>query len=189
MRIVIITDLHYRNTVMKPFVKNKNDTVRVLVLCGLFTALITVGTMISIPIAAGQGFINLGDSVIHTAVYAVGGWQCAAIAAVGSALADLFLGFPVFVPASFIIKGIMALIGMLLAKRIKHMYLCFAISGLIVPIGYFFYELLLSLFKVWDVSVAIYDIPWNFMQYLVGAVIGSVIVAVLGKVGAINKPQ
>lgn len=163
-----------------------NNSIRLLVLSGLFAALITVGTMISFPIAAGQGFINLGDAVINVSIYVLGGWHCAAVAAVGSAMADLILGFPLYMPASFLVKGLMGLFGVLLAKRIRKPYLVFAVSGLVMPIGYFLYEVLLSLLKVWNLSVAVYDIPWNFIQYLVGGVIGSLSIAVLAKLNVIN---
>lgn len=162
--------------------ENKKDPVRLLVLCGLFTALIAVCTLIGFPIAAGQGYLNPGDALIHTAVFVIGGWQCALVAGLGSMLTDLMLGYTIFLPGTFIIKALMAFVGSLLIKRFRRSFYAFAIAGLIVPFGYFCYEALLSLFKVWSVAVAIYDLPWNFVQYVFGVVLGAVIVSVLRKI-------
>ncbi len=160
----------------------QTNPVRLLVLCGLFTALIAVCTLIGFPIAAGQGYLNPGDALIHAAVFVIGGWQCALVAGLGSMLTDLMLGYTVFLPGTFIIKACMALVGMLLLKRCKHSFTAFAIAGIVVPFGYFCYEALLSLFKVWSIAVAVYDLPWNFVQYVFGVVLGSVIVSVLKRV-------
>ncbi len=161
---------------------NKNNPVRKTVLCGLFIALITVGTLIGFPIATGQGYINPGDAFIHVAVFAIGGWQCVLVAAIGSTLADIILAFPIFAPGTFIIKGTMALIGMLLAKRLRLRTAVSFISGAIMPLGYLLYEILLSLTGIWDISVAIYDLPWNVMQYLFCAAAGSFIILILDRI-------
>ena len=150
-----------------------DDPVRVLVLCGLFAALVAVGTLISFPIAGGHGFINLGDAVIHVCASLLGGWHCAAAAAIGSALVDFLLGYTVFVPGSLIIKGAMCLLSGLLYRRFRFKPLAFALSGLIMPLGYLLYELLLSALGAWAPSVAIVDLPWNLIQYAAGVILGS----------------
>ena len=124
-----------------------------------------------------RGF-RFGDALIHTSAYLIGGWQCAAVAAMGSALADLILGYPVFIPCTFIVKGLMAFVGMLLLKKIRFKPAVFALSGLIMPLGYFLYELILAQAGVWEKTIAIVDLPWNLIQFAVGAVIGSILVTI-----------
>lgn len=166
---------------------SRRDPVRLLVQCGLFTALVTVGTLISFPIAGGHGFINLGDAVIHTAAFIFGGWHCAAIAALGSALADVILGYSLYVPGTLIIKTLMALAGGVLLRRMNGRQwlipVSLSISGLIVPVGYLLYELMLSAFGAWDSNMAIIDLPWNLIQYAAGVVIGSAAVFMIKKFG------
>jgi uncharacterized membrane protein len=85
-------------------------------------AIITVSTMIiAIPVPFTNGYIHLGDSMIFIAVLILG-WRYGAIAAgVGSALADMFLGYVHWAPWTFCIKGIMALImGLIIEKSIKN---------------------------------------------------------------------
>ena len=160
---------------------SEKDPTRLLVLCGLFAALITVGTLISIPVAGGHGFINLGDAVIHAAAFVIGGWHCAAVAAVGSAIADLILGYGIYVPASIIIKGLTAFVCSFLLKKLRFKPLACLIAGAIVPIGYLAFELLLSAFGAFEPHVAFFDLTWNVIQYAVGAAVGSIVISFLKK--------
>lgn len=87
------------------------STTQKMIMTGLMTALITIATMvIAVPIPFTNGYVHLGDSMIFLAVLILG-WKYGAFAAgVGSALADLFLGYVHWVPWTFCIKGIMALV-------------------------------------------------------------------------------
>lgn len=167
-------------------IRNKHrDPVKILVQCGLFTAAVTVGTLISFPVAGGHGFINLGDSIIHAAAFLIGGWRCCAVAAIGSAVSDLILGYTIFVPGTLAIKALMAFVCSLIVRKVRsHPGFAIAgctVSGLIMPLGYFLYELLLSHFGAWDRSIAFIDVPWNLVQYAVCAVVGSVMILFLRK--------
>lgn len=93
-----------------------------MILTGLMTAVITVCTMvIAIPVPFTNGYIHLGDSMIFVAVLILG-WKYGAFAAgVGSALADMFLGYIHYVPWTFAIKGMMAIImGLIIEKCLKN---------------------------------------------------------------------
>lgn len=82
-----------------------------LIMAGLMTAITTVATMmIAIPVPFTNGYIHLGDSMVFLSVLILG-WRYGAVAAgTGSALADLFLGYVHWVPWTFAIKGLMALL-------------------------------------------------------------------------------
>lgn len=161
---------------------SSKDPTKLLVLCGLFAALITVGTLISIPLAGGHGYINLGDAFIHAAAFVIGGWHCAAVAAVGSAIADLILGYGIYVPGTVIIKALTAFVCFLLLRKLRFKPLACIISGLIVPLGYLAYELMLSAFGAFEAHVAFFDLTWNMIQYAVCAVIGIIAVSLIGKI-------
>ncbi len=93
-----------------------------IILTGVMMAIIAVATMIiAIPVPFTNGYIHLGDSMIFLAVLILG-WRYGAIAAgVGSALADLFLGYVHWAPWTFIIKGTMALLmGFIIEKSIRN---------------------------------------------------------------------
>ncbi len=157
------------------------DPVRRMVLCGLFIALTAAGTLISIPIAGGQGFLNVGDAIIHTAAYLIGGWHAAAAAGLGSALADLILGYSLYMPGSLVIKASMALLGSFLLRRFRYKQPAVALSGLVMPAGYLLYELLLSALGVFDAKLAFFDLPFNLIQYAVGAVLGSIVIILIDR--------
>ncbi len=158
-----------------------NDPVRRLVLCGLFIALTVVGTLLGFPIAGGQGFLNLGDAVIHTAAYLIGGWHAAAVAGLGSAAADLILGYSMYIPGSLLVKGAMALFCSFLLGKLRYKQEAVFISGLVMPVGYFLYELLLSFLGVFDPRIAVFDLPFNAIQYAVGAFIGCATILLISK--------
>ena len=86
-----------------------------LVFTALFAALCTVGTVvISIPLPFG--YFNLGDVFVLLSAWLLGPLYGSIAAAVGSALADILLGFPVYAPATFLIKGIDALVAYTVAS-------------------------------------------------------------------------
>lgn len=91
--------------------KNRRLTVSTTRLCiaALFTALICMATLlIQIPIPLG--YAHLGDSVILIAAYFFGPVIGAPAAGIGSALADLLTGFPVWALPTLLIKMLMPLI-------------------------------------------------------------------------------
>lgn len=75
--------------------------------CAMLAALICVCTFISVPLPIG--YFNLGDVAVLLSSYILG-FPAVIAAAVGSALADMIMGYAVYAPATAIIKGILALI-------------------------------------------------------------------------------
>lgn len=102
---------------MKDLVKSKYYKP---VACGVLTAIVTVATMfLSIPIPGFSGaYMNAGDAAVYLCAYMIGGWWGAACAGIGSALADILLGAMVYAPATFIIKGCMALIAFMIMNAL-----------------------------------------------------------------------
>lgn len=97
----------------------KNKKIVLLTVTALFTALITVATMV-IQIPVGKGYLHFGDSVIYLAACILPA-PCALFAAsVGAALADLFTGYAVYAPATFIIKALNVLPFILMRVYLKR---------------------------------------------------------------------
>ncbi|NLB61910.1 MAG: ECF transporter S component [Clostridiales bacterium] len=156
-----------------------------IVLGGLFAALITLVTYLAIRIPGGSGYIHLGDSVIFVAAFVLGGLGSAAAAAVGSALTDIILGFAIYAPGTFVIKGLTALVAAMLMKAFKPKLriLAILIASLIIPIGYFAYEL--SFITTFE--VAIVNIPFNLLQTTVGSIVGYALTIALEKTALKNS--
>ncbi len=146
----------------------KNLSVKRLTFAGLMAALICVLTMFPhIPIPAGSGYIHLGDGMILLAAMVVGPLAIPA-AAIGSALADVFSGFALYAPATFVIKGLVALVAWLLYRRghILRTVVAFVLAEALMVAGYFAFE--------WFVAreYAIIDILGNSIQGVSGAALG-----------------
>ena len=96
--------------------------LRNLVYTAMMAALVAVATLfIHIPIPMQSGYCNLGDALILCSGALLGPWAAAA-AAVGSAMADLLLGYAVYAPATAVIKGAMGWIAGGLCVRAKKVW-------------------------------------------------------------------
>ena len=80
-------------------------STRALALGALFAALVTGATLLSLPVPGFRLYFNLGEGVIYTVALLFGPRYGAAAGALGAALGDLVLGYPLWAPFSFAIKG------------------------------------------------------------------------------------
>lgn len=100
----------------------KDSRVNKLIMIGLMMAMVTAATMIiQVPIPFTNGYIHLGDSMIFLSVLILGWRHGSAAAAFGSALGDLIPGYIHWVPWTFCIKGLMAiLMGLAIEKCMNN---------------------------------------------------------------------
>lgn len=166
--------------------KKKYNTKK-LVLASLFAALTFVATLIHIHVPGMQtGYVNLGDCLVITSALLLGPIYGGLAAAIGSALTDFLHGYIIYVPATFVIKLIMAVIAYFiytaLSKDKKSFKPLPIIAGgilaeLIMISGYFLYE---GLFIV-NFAGAALGIPGNCIQGVVAIVSAVVLLKVLKK--------
>lgn len=136
--------------------------IRLLTTAGVSAAVIFLLTLlVRIPIPVG--YLNLGDAGVFLVAMLLPAGYAALCAGVGSALADL-VGFPLYAPVTFAVKGLAALVFALLFRKLpgKLRYLAF-VAVLIVPLGYFVFEI------ITEGAVAWADLPLNLLQAAVGA--------------------
>jgi uncharacterized membrane protein len=100
------------------------------------------------PIPATKGFINLGDAGVMITGLLLGPVIGGLAGGIGSALADILLGYAIYAPATLIIKGLEGfVIGIIANPRknnrnlSKRDILAVIIGGFIMVTGYFLYEL------------------------------------------------
>ncbi len=113
-----------------------------IALSGVFAALIFAGTQLRVP--TGIGYINLGDAVILVTSYLLGPYAFFA-SAIGSAIADLVAGYPIYVFPTFVIKGLMGFVaGRMMSRSSNPKLLMRIFAGLfaeaIMELGYFVFE-------------------------------------------------
>ncbi|NLM83657.1 MAG: ECF transporter S component [Clostridiales bacterium] len=148
-----------------------NKTTLKITYAAVLAALVFVVTFLTrIPVPGlSSAYINLGDTVIFISAYLLGGPVAAAVAAIGSALADLAAGAAVYIPATFVIKGLMGLgAGSIMRVRNLAFYALAAIvGGAIMTGGYFVFEAIF-----FDLAYALTALPLNLVQWG-----GSVVIA------------
>ena len=125
-----------------------------LAFAALFAALCCVSTVvITVPLPA-SGYFNTGDIFVLLSAWCLGPVYGSLAAAVGSALGDVILAFPLYAPATFIIKGLDALVAYLVWALCKKMFknekldfiprtLSAILGELVMVGGYFLFECVL----------------------------------------------
>ena len=170
---------------------NKVSTKKI-VATALITALTTVATMVvQIPIPAVNGYVNLGDVFVIFGALALGAVYGGISAGIGSALADLILGYAIYAPATFIIKTLMAVVTALIYKGLKKVIKpalpCAIIGGLVAEIlmvlGYFFFEAVVLSYGL----AASASMLFNLVQGGIGLALGVSIYMILYATGVMNK--
>ena len=150
-----------------------------IVLTALLASRTCVSTMIIKIPSPLKGYINLGDCVVLLC-----GWLLSPVygflaAGIGSALADVFSGYILYAPATFVIKGLMALVAYLLSRKSQKLPFLI-ISGFVAEVimiaGYFIFEGFMYGF-----IPSLVNIPANAIQGVVGLILGIVIVRVFKK--------
>lgn len=149
----------------------------------LFAALACAATMsIRIPTIGTGGYIHPGDAiVILSGIFLGPGWGFLA-GGIGSSMADLLGGYFIYVPITFIIKGLIALIAGLIYQKMgttsKSRYAAVILSGItdivLVAGGYFLCEALL-----YGIAGAAASVPANIVQGIGGLIISLILYPVL----------
>lgn len=152
----------------------RKDSVKRLVMTALMAALCCGATMVVQIPSPMNGYVNLGDCVVLLCGWLLPtGWAFAA-AGVGSALADLISGYGVYVPATLLIKGLMAL----MTNKIKPRWLGALTAEAWMVAGYFLFACLM-MGEGWAAAASI---PGNLAQGAVGMIAALTLERALRKV-------
>ena len=116
-----------------------SEGVRGLIITALMIALIFIGgNLVKIP--TQNGMIQFGDCMIFVAAAVLDRKKAFIAGAIGMSLVDISAGYLIWVPFTFIIKGLMAYVASILASKAKSKisYISAFIAGGIVDlVGYF----------------------------------------------------
>ena len=163
----------------------------VTVLTAMMMCIIMVAIFVlRIPIPFTQGYVNLSDGIIFIAICLLDRKHSVAAASLGSMMGDILGGFAIWAPWTFFIKGIMALITVLIIDsladkcttpkaRMALRIIAMICGGLFMVFGYFIAEGVM--YGSW--VVAALGVPWNIGQFVVGIALALAITSALGKVG------
>ncbi len=141
----------------------KLKTFLIILFAGITAALTLV---IRIPIPGTGGYLNLGDTAVVFCGLFLGGWWGAVAGGLGSAAADLFGGFFIFAPITFLAKGLEGYIAGTLGKK-SFYWIVLAASAMVFV--YFIAEIFLP---GMGFNAALSELPFNLVQAAVGGVAG-----------------
>ena len=176
--------------------KEKMST-RQVAFMAVFAAIILLATyVVKIPTPV-YGYIHAGDGFVLLAGILLGPLPGALAAGIGSALSVLIGGYPAWVPGTFAVKFLAALVAAALYQRIrkntdhkarKGMAVSVAVSGVIAELvmtgGYFFYNVLLISLLNTEFSgagfasagvLAAAEVPFNLVQGALGVAVAVVL--------------
>ena len=168
----------------------KNAKTIRLVMNGLMIALVFLVTFFT-KIPGPVGPFNIGDAVIMVTAIILGRNSGLVAGALGSAAADIAMGYAVFSPFTLVVKGLEGYIVGTIAYQgksekmgVARMVTGVVVGALVMIAGYFFSEfLILPLFnKDFGLTMAVNDlVSVNLIQGGVSAVVGYILSTLLIK--------
>ncbi|MBW2593227.1 MAG: ECF transporter S component [Deltaproteobacteria bacterium] len=164
--------------------KKKWTFATTAIVAGLIALSAIATLVIRIPIPATTGYFNIGDVFVVLAGLWLGPLAGALVGGLGPTIADA-IGFPIFIPATLVTKGMEGFLVGVIASRAKDSSLtlrtiaAFA-GGLTIVVGYFMFEAYIypamgksmPAFAVTDIGAAIVEVFPNTIQGVIGAVGG-----------------
>lgn len=163
--------------------QNKRKTI---VLTALLAALTCVATMVLVIPSPSGGYMNLGDAVVLLGACLLGPVYGAAAGGIGAALADLLAGYPMYVPATLVIKAGMGLLAGSLYRMLRQrkwaVLVCGGAAELLMVLGYWLYDG----FLLGSLAGSAVGIPANLTQAVFGLAAASLLVPALKKSGYVR---
>lgn len=159
----------------------ENSSSRITVNMGILVisiSLVCIATMaLTVYVPATRGYFNLGETMVYTVAILFGPYIGALAGGMGSALADLILGYPHYAPATLVIKALEGLVVGYLTRRVlkastivwKYLAIVVAIiSGLLLClIGVHYYsghvDLTLGVTENASLTFSLYIPIWFWM--------------------------
>ena len=138
-----------------------------IALGALFAGLVAVATMIHVPMPGYRIYFNLGEGALYCIALLMGSKYGAICGGIGGALADIVLGYPLWAPFTFLIKGIEGF----LVGKMRHNRKKAVITGACVMIAG--YTCAAGLLYGWKVA------PIEFFTDLAQTGVGAVIALIV----------
>ncbi len=157
---------------------------RKIIMAAMFAALTCVATMIIRIPSPLKGYLNLGDCVVLLSGWILSPLYAFLAAGLGSALADVLSGYAVYAPATFLVKGLMALMAYFTYKWMSSKIgntvskiMGGVVAETIMIVGYYVFEGFMYGF----VPSAV-NIPANVVQGVAGLIVGLILIKIFEKI-------
>lgn len=171
--------------------KDSNTNLKKIIITALFAALTCAATMsIRIPTPGTSGYVHPGDALVILSGIFLGPAYGLLAAGIGSALADLLGGYLIYVPITFLVKGIIAFsCGIIYQKtndtrKKPHLavVLCGICDIILVALGYFLCEI-----PLYGAAAAMASVPANLIQGISGLILASLLYPVLAAIPDVRQ--
>lgn len=106
-----------------------------IALGALSAATVTALTMVSVPVPGYRLYFNLGEGAVYLAALLFGPRVGFFAGALGAAAGDLILGYPMWAPMSFAIKGLEGFVVGHLSRRVRPLW-AMAAGAVVMICGY-----------------------------------------------------
>jgi len=155
----------------------RENNTKILTTSALLAAVVYIATYIGTALPF-SGYAHLGDAAVFLSGLILGPHYGMIAAAIGSAMADGLKSYVIYIPATMILKGLMAyMIGKVRDKGTKTIVVTMVAAGLIMVAGYYGYEILIYR----NVFAPIANIPWNIIQFVIGMVVALILIKPLSR--------
>ena len=151
---------------------------KLMVLTALFAAMTCVATLsLHIPTPGTGGYIHPGDALVVLSGILLGPIYGGLAAGLGSCLSDLLAGYMIYVPITFIVKAVIAIVCYFVYHKLLAKVSSVIVKGIItgcfstflVAAGYCFFE-----YFIYGAG-AFASIPANLIQGVSGLVISTLL--------------
>ncbi len=155
----------------------KEAGARIISYLALFIAFTAVATFIHIP-GPGTSYFNLGELAIYSIALVFGGKAGGIAGGVGSAMADLILGYSIWAPFTFVIKGLEGFVVGKISKEgnLMRNILAIIVGGHIMIIGY---AITKGIIYSW--AIVLPEIGIDYGQMIIGGIAAIIIAKKLNK--------
>ena len=164
----------------------KKGFAKKIAVTACMAALVCVATYaLALPLPIG-GYFNVGDVFVLLAGWLLGPWLGGLAAGLGSSVADLFLGYTAYAPATFVVKGCVAVVAWAMYAVTKKLLvkdtldflpriLAGVVAEIVMVLGYFVFEAVLLELGV----AAAANLFGNAVQGICGVIGATLVVSTL----------
>ena len=169
----------------------RRDSVRRTVTAALLAALICAATLLELFPTPTGGYLHAGDGLVLLAGFLLGPVWGGLAAGIGSALADIILGYAYYAPGTLPVKAGMAVLAWFILQALSATRMTRGGARVLAALcaeawmvlGYFLYASLL----LGKGAAALYSLPPNLLQGLFGGITGCLLDWLFQKNPALKK--
>lgn len=160
--------------------------IKKMVLCGFGIAIVFLLTVFIVLPMPGMGYVNFGDSGVLLFASILNPLAASVVGGVGSAMADIYLGYSQYAIFTLIIKGFEGFVVAYLFRRLPTRFrlLSFVVGMIIMIAGYYITDVIM----LGDFIAVLPAVQGNLVQGSVSVVLAAIAQTTFQKI-ALRHPK